>query len=101
MRITAISQRDAYMIMLKDYPDVMTAAQVCEVLGIGTKTCYRLLKEGRIECLKIGKIYRIPKAHLFSYLCIGAEKNEPTSSQSNRRIDTMQSQVDCNDVLDN
>ncbi len=98
MGTSNISQRDAYRIMLKDDPDVMNAEQVCEVLGIGMKTCYKLLKEGKITSLKIGRAYRIPKAHLFSYLIIGIDKNDPTPSHSNPQTVTMQSQVDSNGV---
>lgn len=32
---------------------------------------YRILREGKILSLKVGRAYRIPKAHLFTYLCIG------------------------------
>ncbi|WP_337551693.1 helix-turn-helix domain-containing protein [Anaerotignum faecicola] len=52
----------------------MTVEQMCEVLGISTKTGYRLLREKKICCLKVGRAYRIPKAHLFTYLCIGGEE---------------------------
>lgn len=69
-----ISQKDAYKLMLKEYPDIMTVEQMCEVLGISTKTGYRLLREKKICCLKVGRAYRIPKAHLFTYLCIGGEE---------------------------
>lgn len=68
---TVISQREAYRLMLKDYPDVMSIEQMCEILSVSTKTGYKLLKEGKICCLKVGRAYRIPKAHLFTYLCIG------------------------------
>ena len=44
---------------------------MCEILSVSTKTGYKLLKEGKICCLKVGRAYRIPKAHLFTYLCIG------------------------------
>lgn len=71
---TNISQRDAYKLMLKNYPDIMTVEQMCEVLGVSTKTGYRLLKEGKICCLKVGRAYRIPKAHLFTYLSIGCNE---------------------------
>ena len=57
--------------MLKDYPDVMSIEQMCEILGINTKTGYCILREGKICCLKVGRTYRIPKAHLFTFLCIG------------------------------
>lgn len=69
-----ISQREAHRLMLKDYPDVMSIEQMCEILGISTKTGYRILREGKICCLKVGRAYRIPKAHLFTYLCIGCAK---------------------------
>ncbi len=66
-----LTQRDAYRIMLKEYPDVMNVEQVSEVLGVSTKTCYALLRSGALQSLKIGRAYRIPKAHLISYLNIG------------------------------
>ena len=55
----------------KPYPDVMSIEQMCEILSISTKTGYRILREGKICCLKVGRAYRIPKAHLFTFLCIG------------------------------
>lgn len=67
---TTISQRDAYKIMLKDYPDVMSIEQMCEVLSVSTKTGYQLIRDGKVFSLKVGRAYRIPKAHLFTYLCI-------------------------------
>lgn len=55
----------------RSYPDVMSIEQMCEILSISTKTGYRILREGKICCLKVGRAYRIPKAHLFTFLCIG------------------------------
>ena len=71
---TNISQQEAYELMLKSYPDVLTIQQMCEILGISTKTGYRLLREKKICCLKVGRAYRVPKAHLFTYLSIGCDK---------------------------
>ena len=67
----ALSQKDAYRVMLKEYPDVMNVEEVSRVLGVSTKTCYALLRSGVLQSLKIGRAYRIPKAHLISYLNIG------------------------------
>lgn len=77
-KTTVISQREAYRLMLKDYPDVMSIDQMCEILSVSTKTGYKLLKEGKICCLKVGRAYRIPKAHLFTYLCIGNQISPAT-----------------------
>lgn len=55
------------------YPDVLNIDQMCEILSVSTKTGYKIIKEGGICCLKVGRAYRIPKAHLFSYLCIGLQ----------------------------
>ena len=60
----------AYRVMLRKYPDVMNIEQMCDALRISTKTGYKLLHEGKIPAMKIGRSYRIPKAHLFTYLQI-------------------------------
>ena len=48
----------------------MDIGQMCEALSVSTKTGYKLLKDGKIEYLKIGRAYRIPKAHILRYLKI-------------------------------
>ncbi len=54
--------------MMTAYPDVLDAEQVSAILGVSTKTVYRLLHDGSITALKVGRSYRIPKVHLLSYL---------------------------------
>ena len=60
--------REVYQSVLTDYPDVLTVEQLSAALGVSTKTGYRLIKEGEIRHLRIGRSYRIPKAHLLTYL---------------------------------
>ena len=36
--------------------------------GINVKTGYRLLKDGKIKSIMIGRQYRIPKIYIFEYL---------------------------------
>jgi len=63
-----ITQKEAYRLMLQEYPDVMNIEQVSEVLGVSTKAVYGLIKEGHLSVLKIGRTYRIPKIRLVAYL---------------------------------
>lgn len=49
--------------MLRDYPDVLNIDQMCEILSVSTKPGMRFEK-GSIQHLKVGRSYRIPKAHL-------------------------------------
>ena len=58
----------AYRVMLRDYPDVLNIDQMCEILSVSTKTGYAILKKGSVQHLKVGRSYRIPKAHLLTYL---------------------------------
>jgi len=55
-------------IVLKNYPDVMDVEQMCQILSVSTKTGYKLLNEGKIPCLKVGRSFRIPKVDLMKYL---------------------------------
>ena len=59
---------EVYDRVLKEYPDILTVEEMSNALGISTKTGYRLLQENKIEHLKVGRSYRIPKAHLLVYL---------------------------------
>lgn len=63
-----ISGREVYSLILKHYPDILNIDEMCSVLGVSTKTGYRLLREGQIISLKVGRTYRIPKVHLLTYL---------------------------------
>ncbi len=57
-----------YSSFLSEYPDVLSIDEMCSILKISTKTGYKLLKEGKISSLKIGRAYRVPKIHLITYL---------------------------------
>lgn len=59
---------DVYRSVLKEYPDILTVEEMSRALGVSTKTGYKLIRENKIECIKVGRSYRIPKAHLLSYL---------------------------------
>ena len=52
------------------YPDVLTTAQISEILGVCQKTTHALLKRKDIQSIRIGKRYRIPKLYLLHYLGI-------------------------------
>lgn len=75
MAATKLSQEKAYRVMLRKYPDVLNINQVCEILGISLKTAYGLIQQNRIECLKVGRAYRIPKPFLLDYLGIGSNES--------------------------
>ena len=59
---------EVYDRVLKEYPDILTVEEMSSALGISTKTGYKLLREDKIDHLKVGRSYRIPKAHLLAYL---------------------------------
>ena len=55
--------------MLKNYPDVLNVEQMCEILGgINIKTGYKILKEKKIESIKVGRAYLITKINVVDFL---------------------------------
>ena len=58
----SFTMKDAYSVMLREYPDVMNIEQMSQALGVSTKMGYGLLKSGQVACLKVERAYRIPKA---------------------------------------
>lgn len=65
-----ISGKEAYSVMLSDSPDIMNIEEMCSALSISKKTGYKLLREGKIVGMKVGRTYRVPKVHMLSYLKI-------------------------------
>ena len=63
-----MSFSDVYKEVLKDYPDILTVEEMSKALGVSSKTGYQLLRDNKIKHLKVGRAYRVPKAHLLSYL---------------------------------
>ena len=58
-----------YNKLLSGYPEVMNIDQMCDALGgISTRTGYKLLKEGRIKSIKVGREYRIIKTYVTDFL---------------------------------
>ena len=56
--------------IFENYPDVVTVEQLASMLGISTKTAYKLVKENQIKSVCIGRIYKIPKIYVLEYLQI-------------------------------
>jgi len=63
-----ISTQDVYRAVFSDYPDVLDVKQVSMLLGVSTKTVYRLLHGGTIMSLKVGREFRIPKVTVMKYI---------------------------------
>ena len=62
-------KRSDYAKMLKKYPDVLKIEQMCEALGgMSTKTGYKMLREGRIGSVKVGREYRISKSSVMEFV---------------------------------
>lgn len=70
-------KRKEYMNMLKSYPDVLKIKEMCEALGgISTKTGYKLLRENKIESIKVGREYCVSKISIVDFWM----KNKKTTS---------------------
>lgn len=57
-----------YNLFFKEYPDVLTTKDIQNILGISSKTVFRLLHSGQIKSIKVGRNFRIPKIYLLQYL---------------------------------
>ena len=65
---------DVYQSVLKGYPDIMSVEEMSHALGICSKMGYRLLRANKINHLRVGNTYRIPKAHLLVYMSLASEE---------------------------
>ena len=54
--------------MQSEYVELITIDELCELLMIGRTTAYRLLQYGEVKDFKIGKVWKISKASVESYI---------------------------------
>ena len=52
----------------KKYRDVMSLSEVAEYLNVSTKLASRLIKEGKIFAVKVGREYRIAKGSVMRFV---------------------------------
>ncbi len=70
--------RELYKMMFPDYPDIVTVAQLQQMLGVSRHLAYRLIEDGALQGIKIGNSYKIPKVSVINY--VTDEKIEVKSS---------------------
>lgn len=63
-----LTANEIYRSVLRDYPDVLDVNQVSAILGVSSKTVYRLLNEGLLASLKVGRAFKIPKLYVMQYI---------------------------------
>lgn len=49
-------------------PDVLTVRELALVLRVGLNTAYRMVREGTIRGVRVGRQYRIPKQAILEYI---------------------------------
>lgn len=54
--------------MFHEYGDILTVDDLMEMLQLGRNSVYRLLKDGHIKSIKMGRIHRIPRDQVIEYI---------------------------------
>ena len=57
----------------KGTPDVMTVMEAAKALRCSKNTVYSLIAEGRIQAVRVGRCFKVPKSALVDFM--SAEKN--------------------------
>lgn len=70
MNIKVTNKKERALIMiLNNYPDILTIDEVMEILLIGRSQCYELLSSGKLKSFKVGKkTYKIPKEAVIEFI---------------------------------
>ena len=63
---------ELYTMFFREYPDMMDVKQTSGLLGVSTKTVYKLINAGSLPAIKVGREYRVPKISLLKHMKIFA-----------------------------
>lgn len=53
---------------LLNAPDILTVSDLQKLLNIGRSTAYRLIENGEIRCIRVGRTIRIPKRFVADFI---------------------------------
>ncbi len=59
---------NAYLRMFRAYPDALTLKDLSKMFGISTKQASKLIHDGKIDAVKVGREYRIAKVNAIKFL---------------------------------
>jgi len=69
--------------MFSDYPDLLSVNDIQAALKIGRNNAYKLIKEGTLTHVKIGRKIKIPKRFLIDFILGSCYNNRiATANQS-------------------
>lgn len=54
--------------MFEEYDELVTVEDMQKLLGIGKNIAYELLRENKIKCFRIGRVWKIPKRSIEEYI---------------------------------
>ena len=66
-RRTHTENRYPMTAMFRKYPDALRLNELADMLGVSTKLASRLVRDGTIPSVKIGREYRIAKSNAVKY----------------------------------
>ena len=65
---------DVYHTMFADYPDIVGAEQLGEMLGLNYRTVCKFVREGKIPRMPDGRKIRVAKIEVINYVLQRAQK---------------------------
>lgn len=63
-------------------PQLLTVAEVADLLRVSNMTVYRLIKAGDLAALRVGKNYRIRRQDLDAYLSAGSIRAQDIADET-------------------
>ena len=67
----------AYSRMFRAYPDALSLKDLSKMFGVSTKQASKLIHEGKIDAVKIGREYRVAKVNAIRFL-LGKDSSQKT-----------------------
>ena len=76
---------NAYSRMFRAYPDALSLKDLSQMFGVSTKQASKLIHEGKIAAVKVGREYRIAKLNAIKFLMGKEQKTCVVNVTSNPR----------------
>lgn len=69
-------------VLFAELPDLLTMEDMQKALGVGRSMAYRLIRDGSIRHMRIGKAIKIPKRFLIDFVLSSCYNNDVAMGNS-------------------
>ena len=67
------AEKTAYRTMFREYPEIVTIKEVCQMLGLSYKSVHKLIRDGKLQRIPGGRSIKVARITVIEFVLQSAQ----------------------------